>query len=54
MTQYERLTKAGLERINKFNKCVETIEKTFLAGIFDHITEHIDNAVSQIVNFQDS
>ena len=64
-TQYERLTKtlndsiqakdkAEQERINKFNKCVETIEKTFSAGTFDRIIEHIDNMVSKFVNSQDA
>ena len=55
-SQYEKLantlkdsiqakTNIEQEQINKFNKCVATIEKTFSAGTFDKIVEHINNMV---------
>ena len=64
-TQYEKLTnilkdsiqaKSNIEQeqINKFNKCVETIEKTFSAGTFDKIIEHIDNMVKTLSTNQES
>ena len=62
--QYEKLTKtlndsiqaktdAEQEQINRFNKCIDTIEKTFSAGTFDRIIEHIDNMVNQFVSNQE-
>ena len=64
-TQYERLTKtlndsiqaksqAEQEQINKFNNVIATIERTFSAGTFDSIIEHIDNMVSQFVRNQEA
>ena len=64
-TQYEKLTnilkdsiqaKSNLEQeqINKFNKCVESIEKTFSAGTFDKIVEHIDNMVKTLLTKQEA
>ena len=64
-TQYERLTKkfndsiqaksaAEQEQINKFNNVIATIEKTFSAGTFDHIIEHIDNMVTQFIRNQEA
>ena len=55
--QYEQLTKtlndsieakntAEQERVNKFNKCVDVIEKTFSAGTFDRIIEYINNMIT--------
>ena len=52
--QYEQLTKtlndsieakntAEQERVNRLNKCVDVIEKTFSAGTFERIIEHISN-----------
>ena len=63
-TQYEKLSnileesiqaKSNIEQeqTDKFNKCVATIEKTFSAGTFDKIIEHIDNMASQFVNKQE-
>ena len=64
-TQYEKLTKtlndsiqaktnAEQEQINKFNNCIATIEKTFSAGTFDRIIEHIDNMAAQFVRNQEA
>ena len=64
-TQYEKLTKtlndsiqakdkAEQEQISRFNNCIATIEKTFSAGTFDRIIEHIDNMVNKFVNTQEA
>ena len=64
-TQYEKLTRtlndsiqaksqAEQEQINKFNNVIATIEKTFSAGTFDRIIEHIDNMVSRFVSNQEA
>ena len=62
--QYEQLTRtlndsitarniAEQERSNKFNNCIDIIEKTFSAGTFDKIVESINNMVQTLTNKQE-